>query len=82
MSSLSRTPERLDDVPVESGDVVCGLFGIQMPFVLRRAAASYTMVGIAHIGGHTYEHATVESSSGALYSAGTDFKNTRRYDII
>jgi hypothetical protein len=41
---------------IRRGDVVVGLFGINIPFVLRQASdgKSYEMINIAYVGGHTY----------------------------
>ncbi|KAH7084661.1 heterokaryon incompatibility protein-domain-containing protein [Paraphoma chrysanthemicola] len=39
---------------VEIGDVVAGLFEIDLPFVLRRKDDAHTMVSMAHVAGHRY----------------------------
>jgi hypothetical protein len=49
-------PEKINGI--RRGDVVVGLFGINLPFVLRHVpdSGSYEMINIAYVGEHQYSH--------------------------
>lgn len=52
--------------PVQKGDIIAGLFGIDIPFVLSKDPDNdtYRMVDWAHVAAHCYRHVTVENSDG------------------
>jgi hypothetical protein len=55
-------PDALNGIRV--GDVVVGLFGVSLPFVLRltKSGEKYEMVNIANVAGHDHEHLGLESA--------------------
>jgi hypothetical protein len=49
---------------IRPGDVVVGLFGVSIPFILRPADSGeeYQMVNVAYVADHNYCHAALEST--------------------
>ncbi|KAF2240630.1 HET-domain-containing protein [Trematosphaeria pertusa] len=41
-----------------------GLFGINIPFILRKKDDAFSMVSIAHVAGHHYNHISIENANG------------------
>jgi hypothetical protein len=58
---LSLHPNLVNVIRV--GDVVFGLFGVNLPFILRQDDSSrhYEMVNVAHVHNHSFLHAKLKS---------------------
>jgi len=70
-----------DDGLVEIGDAVIGLFGLNLPFILRKLDnGCFRMINVARIGGHDVGHDIPEdvTDTGLLY---TDY-GLRDYEIM
>ncbi|KAF2026970.1 hypothetical protein EK21DRAFT_115341 [Setomelanomma holmii] len=49
---------------IEPGDIVAGLFGINLPFILRQneSTGEYRMIAVAHIVDHAYNHSSLTNA--------------------
>jgi hypothetical protein len=68
--------------PVAKGDVLVGLFGIDIPFILRKEDDEYIMIGIAHVADHSYKHVNVPHANGKNTSKKAQSHNIQEFRMV
>jgi hypothetical protein len=67
--------------PVAKGDVLVGLFGVNMPFI-RKKDGNYIMIGVAHVADHFYKHVNVAHANGKNTSNKSQSHNIQEFRIV
>jgi hypothetical protein len=67
---------------IAQGDLLVGLFGINIPFVLRRKDGAFSMVSVAHVGGHQYDYISIENASGKSGLGNLGTSSSKAFTIV
>jgi hypothetical protein len=60
--------------PIAEGDILAGIFYVNMPFILRAKGNKFNMVTLTHVGGHTFEYTPAENTAGIADQAASSFQ--------
>lgn len=67
---------------VAQGDVLAGLFGVNIPFILRKKDCAFSMVSIAHVAGYCYNHISIENANGKSSLGDSNTYSPRMFTIV
>lgn len=78
-----------DDIGVQSGDLLLGLFGVNYPFVLRQVSKAdagdqpaYQMINIAYLADHKFGHSFLDGITPTSKWEDYESYGIREYRIV